>query len=361
LIAADETALGGYSVRYGLREWDSANAIRALVSYTPEAEAAAAAVQHDEAEKIRLRSRILWLLPLAGLAPGSVQDQWGDLTGLSMGWISAGSALILMGVALTLSAVTEGTIVRPVAFYLAVESFVRLLLTAVFRRPWGSPLVALPYHLWQIVTHRKTKPFRERASTLPSVMTDEIIRRAGEKGLRVRSPFYDSDLAGDAPVRIEGAFYQVRRWHKEGKGLQRRWLYELEEMDAAPSGRWHEFIRPRQPARQKVVEEYTHAYDLANSFALFWGFYPRSDQSRLHRLYEFDAPKSTTTSAGILLIVGLLQTGLAVTYHLSAVVIASSTYIIFESVYRLYRALMLHQAAGSIMGYIFRLVIRPPQ
>ena len=128
----------------------------------------------------------------------------------------------------------------------------------------------------------------------------------------------------------------------------------------SPAGRWHEFISPRTPVRQKAVEESTHTYDLAHSFALFWGFYPRSDQLRLQLLYEFDAPKLTAVTAGIFLIVGLLQIAIIVAYSASPFAIAASAYLILESVYRLYRAMVLHEAAGSIVGYIFRLVIRPP-
>jgi hypothetical protein len=361
VMSAEETGQWGYNIRYGLREWDSAHVVRTYVSYTPEAEAAVEAVERAEARKLELRNRIVWFFPLAGAAPDLIQNKWGELAGINMAWVAAGSATFGMGLAFLLRGVTENTRLYDLVLYLAFESFARLLWTALSRRPHGSFLLTVPYYLWLVVTHLQTGASQDAAPTLPPIKHDEVIRRPGESALRVRSMFFDTDLAGTLPVRFEDALYKPLRWRLEGKGLQRRWVYELERIEAAPAGRWREFTNPRSPTRQKAVEAFTHNFDLANSFALFWGIYPRRDQVRLQLLYGYEGAKSTALSAGIFLAVGLLQLFLTVASRLPSLALAGPAYLILESAYRLYRAKGLHEPTGSIVGYIFRLAIHAPK
>ncbi len=357
LVLAEETAQWGYTHRYGLRAWDSAFAIRTLAAYTPEAEAAVRARQRDEAAKSNFRNMILWLFPLAGLAPASLQDRWELETGLSMAWVSVGSAFFFLLAALALRELTEETRSYPLVMYLAVESFVRLLAAATFRRPCGALWVVLPYRLWHALAYTPPEA-AGRPAVLAAAMEDEIIRNPGEGSIQVRSPFYDSDLIGEAPVRIEGDFYEPRRWHREGKGLRRRWVYELQRVTPATPSR--EFITPRPPGRQQAVEKFTHQYDLVHSFALFWGFYPREQQLRLGRVYEYDGLVNTQITAGIFLIIAILEAGITFAYHAPLFMLAGPVYLVVESAYRLYRVKALREPAGSIVGFVLGLIIRPP-
>ncbi len=360
LVSAEETVQWGYNHRYGLRAWDSAFAIRTLAAYTPEAEAAVEARQREEARKAGFRIRVLWLFPFAGLAPASIQDRWELETGLSMAWVSAGSAFFFLLAALALRELTEETKYYPWVLYLAAESFFRLLAAATFRRPCGALWVVLPYRLWHALTYTPPKA-AGRPAVLSGAMEDEVIRRPGENSIQVRSPFYDSDLMGDAPVRIEGEFYKPRHWHREGKGLLRRWVYELEKIEPPLAGASREFITPRPPARQEAVEKFTRKYDLAHSFALFWGFYPRKEQLRLNLVYEYDGIRNTQITAGIFLFIAIIEASITFLYHAPIFMQAGPVYLLGESAYRLYRVKAFREPAGSVVGYVIALIIRPPK
>jgi hypothetical protein len=151
-------------------------------------------------------------------------------------------------------------------------------------------------------------------------------------------------------------------WHQEGKGLGRRWIYELERVELEPGVPSPEYTCPRSPDRQKAVEDFTHRLNLAQSFSLVWGAYPRRDQLRLQLLYQYEGPRSTAITAGFFLVAGVLQVCLtAALYRTTILALAGPAYLILESLYRLYRAKVVSEPAGSIVGYILRLVIPPPK
>jgi hypothetical protein len=180
--------------------------------------------------------------------------------------------------------------------------------------------------------------------------------------MEVCSWYFDTTLTGSTLVGFEGALYRPIRWHQEGKGLSRRWIYELEKVEPGAGVPSREYTRPRTPDRQKAVEGFTHRLDMAQSFALFWGTYPRRDQLRLQLLYQYDGPRSTAITAGLFLISGALQLCLTTApYRASILALAGPAYLILESLYRLYKAKALGEPAGSIVGYVLRLVIHPPR
>jgi hypothetical protein len=171
---------------------------------------------------------------------------------------------------------------------------------------------------------------------------------------------FDDMLAGPALIRFEGAVYKPLHWHLEGKGLQRRWVFELEKTETDPRGEFREYTQPRSRERQKFVEEFTHRLDMTRTFALVWGTYPREQQVRLQLLYQFPAARSTTITAGMLLLVALLQGWASILLHASMVTLAGPAYFFFESSYRLFRAQVQGEPAGSLLGYVFQLFVRPP-
>ena len=83
---------------------------------------------------------------------------------------------------------------------------------------------------------------------------DEVIRRSGSGILLVRSMLFDDMLAGPAPVRFEEAIYRPVHWSLEGKGLQRRWAFELGKTEMDPQGKFRECTQPRTPERQKAEQ-----------------------------------------------------------------------------------------------------------
>jgi hypothetical protein len=160
----------------------------------------------------------------------------------------------------------------------------------------------------------------------------------------------------------EGGLYRPLHWHREGKGLGRRWIYELERVEPVAGVTSPVYTRPRTPDRQKAVEDFTHRLDLAQSFSLVWGAYPRRDQLRLQLLYQYEGPRSTAITAGFFLVAGVLQVCLTATLCRTTILaVAGPAYLILESLYRLYRAKALGESAGSIVGYILRLAIPPPK
>jgi hypothetical protein len=362
LMRAEETVEGGYRFRYGLRAWEPQNAIRHLVSYTLEEQVADATAHLETIRTQQLRHRILWLFPFAGFAPDPLQREWERRTGLSMAWASFGSALVGLMLAFLLRGASQDIRFEVAVLYLALESFARLFWIGVTHQPHGTPLLTAPYLLWQAI--RRTPPAipKEEIAADLSLRQDEVLRGLGENPLRIRSRYFDTDLTGPAPVSVEGTIYRPVRMHQEGKGLARCWVYELEMVASEPGRRTHEYTNPRAPDRQRAVEEFTRRLDLAQSFALFWGIYPRRDQVRLQLLYQYDGPHSTAVTAGIFLALGLVQLSLdAPLYHVTILAFAGPAYLILESAYRLYQAKALGRPAGSVVGYVLRVVIRPPK
>ena len=362
LLRVEETAEGGYAFRYGLRPWDPQYAIRHVVNYTLKTQMDAAAAHKNMRRTQRLRSLILWLFPLAGFAPDPLQREWEKKTGLSMAWVSAGSALFGMALAFALRDAAGDSGFAPVVFYLALESFARIFWIGISHRPHGSLLLTLPYLLWRGFERLRSPELPQRVGAIRPTTQDEVSQGSDGNSLRVRSSYFDTTLAESTLVRYEGALYRPLRWRQEGKGLSRRWIYDLERVELAAGVPSHEYTRPRTPDRQEAVEVFTHNLDLAQSFALVWGTYPRRDQLRLQLLYQYDGPGSTATTAGFFLIVGGVQFCLtAALYRETLLALAGPAYLILESLYRLYKAKAQGEPAGSLAGYLLRLVIHPPR
>lgn len=359
LLCAEEIVEGNYPFRYGLRPWQSQYTIRRLVHYTLQSQMDAAMARQQTESNQRLRSLIIWLFPLTGLAPDGLQQEWEKRTGLNMLWVAVGSAFMVLALAFALRHATANSHVASVVLYLLVESFARLLWMTFTRRPRGSFLLTLPYRLWRALQPGRPPDVAIDFATPPTVRQDEVRRPGG--ALQVHSWYFDSALTGPSLVAFDGEFYRPLRWHQEGKGLRRRWIYDLEKVEPQVGAPSREYTRPRNPERQKEVERFTRRFDLAHSFALLWSTYPRPDQRSLQRLYQYDAPASTALTAGVFLAMGILQLGVIAAFHRAEIlVLAAPSYLIAESIYRLYKAKLRHEPAGSLIGYVLRLVIHPP-
>ena len=360
LMCVEESVEGGYAFRYGLRAWDPQYIIRHLVNYTLETQREATAAHQDRTKTQGLRSMILWLFPLAGFAPDPLQREWEEKTGLRMAWASAGSALFGMALAFALRGV--GKSFDAVIFYLALESFTRLFWTGISRRPHGSFLLTLPYLLWQGLKRMGPPGPAENVGAVHMKRQDEVRRDPGRNSLRISSWYFDTTLAGSTLIGFEGAAYKPFHWHQEGKGLTRRWVYELEKVEPEDGAPRREYTCPRTPDRQKAVEDFTHRLDLAHSFALFWSTYPRQDQLHLQLLYQYDGPGSTAITAGIFLVIGVMQLCITVVrYRGMILALVGPAYLMLESLYRLYRAKVASEPAGSIVGYVLRVLIHAPK
>jgi len=364
VMKTEETAEAGYAVRYGLQAWNPQHAVRQVIPFTPQARAQAAASYLDEVERRALRARLLWLYPLAGLAPDPLLREWEMKTHVKMIWSAVISAFLVLGVAFTIrqaSSGSENPTLAIVFLYLAVSSFVRLLWMALSMQPHGELLLTIPYGLWEGVARPEKRAAEKQARLKFSYEGDEVIRRPGSGILVVRSMLFDDMLAGPAPVRFEGAVYKPLHWHLEGKGLQRRWVFELEKTETDPQGKFREYTQPRPPDRQKLVEAFTHRLDVVHSFALLWGTYPRLQQVRLQLLFQFPAARYTALTAGIFLIVALLQGWVTILMHTTVFALATPVYLFIESSYRLFRGKVRGEPAGSLVGYVLYLLIRPPR
>ena len=361
VMRVEEAVEGGYAFRYRLRPWDPQYTIRHLVEYTLKTQMAEADAHQEMARAERLRSLILWLFPIVGFAPDPLQREWEKKTGLSMAWVSLGSALCGLALAFSLRNGPEDLRYIVIVYYLGLESFARLLWIAVSHRPHGSLLLTLPYLLWEEFRRRRHPESAHNLGAALRMREDEVRLGGSGNSLRVCSWYFDSILAGSTLLTYEGSLYRPLHWHQEGKGLGRRWIYELERVEPEAGVPSAEYTRPRSPDRQKAVEDFTRRLDLAQSFSLVWGTYPRQDQLRLQLLYQYEGPRSTAITAGLFLIAGVLQVCLtAALYRATILALAGPAYLILESLYRLYRAKAVSEPAGSIVGYILRLAIPPP-
>ena len=362
LMRVEETLEGGYAFRYGLRPWDPQFVMGHVVNYTLKSQVEAAAEHQDTARAQGLRHLILWLFPIAGFAPDPLQRDWEKKTGLSMAWVSAGSALFGLALAFVLRGASEDSRFTAVVLYLALESFARLLRINFSHQPHGSPLLTLPYLLWQFLQRGPSPTPTNDSDAALLTRQDEVRRIPNRNSLQVCSWYFDTTLVGSTAVRFEGTLYMPARWHQEGKGLSRRWIFELEKVESEAGVPSREYTRPRTPDRQKAVEDFTHRLDMAQSFALVWSTYPRADQLRLQRFYQYEGPKSTAVTAGLFLVIGVLQFCLtAALYRATILALVGPAYLILESLYRLYRAKAVGEPAGSVFGYLLRLAIHPPR
>jgi hypothetical protein len=363
IMIAEATGEAGYAVRYGLKAWNPHHAVRQVFPYTPQARVQAAASFLDDVQRRQLRTRLHWLYPVAGLAPDPLLREWESKTALKMIPSAVVSAFLGIFAAFTIRQVSGGSenpTLAAVMLYLVVSSLARLLWIAFSGQPHGDFLLTLLYLLWEGVA-RPEKRAAEKAARLKfAYECDEVIRRPGSGILVIRSMLFDDMLAGSAPVRFEGAVYKPLHWRLEGKGLQRRWVFELEKTETDPQARLREYTQPRAPERQKLVEAYTHRLDVAQSFALLWGTYPRAQQVRLQLLYQFPAARSTAITAGILLLVAFVQAWASILLHTTILALAAPAYFFVESSYRLFRAKAQGEPAGSLVGYFFQLLVRPP-
>jgi hypothetical protein len=364
VVMAEETAHPGYLLRYGLKKWNSQHALRGVIAYTPETQAQAAADFRDERHAQGLRSRIVWLFPLAGMAPDALQREWEAKTALNMTVVAAASALtqILIFMALVQSFGTPSNHRASVALeYVGLDAFVRLLLTLCTGKPRGIFALALPYLLWDLAVRPERRKRKKQAAHPSSLELDEIIRRPATGHLTICSMLFDDLLAGSDPIRFEGMVYHPLNWHREGKGLKRRWVYEFEKLADDAKVKPRDFTRPRSPQRQKAAEELTRSLDRTHALALLWGTYPAREQARLEAQYQFPAVQMTAATAGLLLVAGGLEAWGLRLLGAPGITYAVSLYFVFESLYRLYVSKAQAKPAGSMAGWVLGMFLHPPR
>ncbi len=381
IVLAEGTAEPGYAVRYGLKKWEPHHAVRLVIPYTPETQAESAAAYLEEAGKQKLRLRILWLFPLAGLAPDPLQREWESKSALNMALVSAASAIVMIVFCMSMVPFLGGLrFDSPLSLFIdfmAFESVLRLPMIVFTGKPRGTVLLTAPYMLWEVITQPEKRRARRELQLKFAYEKDEVSRRHATGHLVVRSMLFDDWLAGSRPILFEGAAYKPLHWHEEGKGLRRRFVYEFEKIEPAcaeapagrpagpgqpePKGRWMEYTQPRKPERQLAVEEFTRRRDRAQVLALLWGTYPVRVQLLLEAKYHFAAAKWTKITAYLLFCTALLEIWAVFLFHLSVFQLPGPVYFIFESLYRIYKSKVHGLPAASLAGYLIGLFLRPPQ
>lgn len=363
IMTAEGTIEPGYVVRYGLKKWDSSNAVRKTFFYSPEFQAQAAQGHLEDEHAEQLRKRITILFFLAGLAPDPVQRRWEMETGLNMAVISAASTLtnffIFMSLAQGLGSAPPRR-VEDMLLYLCLDSLARMFWIVFSGKPHGLFILSLPYLLWEALA----RPDRRTATAggpAFSLEEDVIERRADSGHLTIRSMLYDDLLAGPAPILFEGNVYRPLHWYEKGKGLKRRWVYEFEKIDADPKLKFREFTRPRTPARQKMVEEFTRRRDKAHFLGMVWGTFSRGEQLRLQAKFQFPAARWTSVTAGFFLAGAFLQGWALWMLGAPESLVIGPIYLVAESFYRLYQGKAKGEPAASVVGLILGIFMHAPR
>jgi hypothetical protein len=172
---------------------------------------------------------------------------------------------------------------------------------------------------------------------------------------------FDELLAAPQPLRFEDKVYKPLHWHREGKGLRRRWVYEFEQIEEDPKLKYRLLSLPRNPQRQKAVEDATRALDRAQVFGLIWGTFPAREQDRLAIKYQFPAVQMTAATAGLLLAAGTLEAWALQMLGAPKFMFVGSLYFVMESLYRLYVSKGQGRPAGSLAGWILQWIVSPPR
>lgn len=364
IFKMEETAVGGYLLRYGLKRWDTQYAIRKVIPYTEESRAEALAEHVEQVDIRSLRQWLVYAFILAGLAPDPVQRRWELKSGVNMSLVSMGSAFAtfaayIMMMQLKVGFENPNGIASTAVLYLGMESLIRIIWIVFSGQPHGTLALTAPYVLYEAVAHPERR--EKKKEWVQSVLEGDKVIWRGHEHLVVRSMLFDEMLASLDPVRIEGRVWRPLNWHEEGKGLERWFVYEFGQMEAEPGKKVREYTRPRAPERQKAVEDYTRRRDRAHIFALVWGMYPASTQMRLENDFHFPAAFWTAATAGFLAVGALFQVWIFAVQAFPRAAYFVPAYWTLESLYRLYRAKSRGQPAGSVVGYALSLVLHPPR
>lgn len=365
VVTIEETVDPQHPFRYGLKKWEPQHALRHVIPYTPETRAKAASDFLDEAHAQSLRSRIVWTFPISGMMPGPLQRDWEAKTSLNMTLVAAASAmtqvLIFMSLAQSFGSPTSPSLPNRMILYLGVDAFTRLLMIVCTGQPVGVFVLTLPYLLWDLAVHPEKRKRKKEAQLKFSHEPDEIDRRPGTGYLVIRSMLFDEILAAPQPLRFEDNVYKPLHWHREGKGLERRWVYEFERMEEDPKLKYRQLPLPRNPQRQKAVEDATRALDRAQMFGLIWGTFPAREQERLELKFQFPAVQMTAATAGLLLAAGGLEAWALLMLGAPMFMFLGALYFVLESLYRLYVSKGQGRPAGSLAGWILQWFVAPPK
>ncbi len=365
VVVIENTVDAQYPLRYGLKKWSPQHALRGVIPYTPVTQAQAASDFAEESQRQSLRSLILYTFPIAGMAPGPLQRGWEAKTALNMTLVAAASAmtqiLIFMALVQMFGSPTSTGPLNRILFYLGFDAFIRLLLIVCTGQPVGIFVLTLPYLVWDLVMHPEKRKRKKETKLKFSLEPDEIDRRPGTGYLVIRSMLFDDLLAGSLPLRFEAKVYKPLNWHREGKGLQRRWVYEFERLEDDSKVRPRDLTLPRNPQRQKAVEDATRALDRVQVFGLIWGTYPAREQQRLEAKYQFQGAQMTAATAGLLLAAGALEAWALKLLGAAAITYLGALYFVAESLYRLYVSKGQSKPAGSIAGWVLQWFIAAPR
>jgi hypothetical protein len=369
------------TILYFLKKWDNRFPIRVQFHYN-EQECQNTALAYRNRIQSNRAGRLLTLFsPIVGMLPAEDQIKIANQHGMKATQMTFVSALLLLppaGFFILRCAMyifdrtpLPGPVwlhwIYPTGFYFFAESLLRMVTASKLDEPAGSLILSLPVFVWRSVqeivkpgSRRRVPEILRAPQSHPESMLDQVNPLSDGEHVEIISilpkPHWNSRLG----IGFNGSWYAVVETDRlpHGKQILHRFL-----LKKVPEGTWFASVIHYSPDEVEVLLKNKLRLDLktwVDTFAFFWGFLSRKDQTRLEELYDFDSLKFTRLTifviailSGANLLVSIINLSAGVGRGIDVWLVLPAGFLLLES-YSRWQDLKRGEPSGSILGRLIR-------
>ncbi|MGH9858378.1 MAG: hypothetical protein ACRD4B_11085, partial [Acidobacteriota bacterium] len=346
-------------VSYHLKKWDNRFPIRVKFHYNEQECRNTALAYRNRLKRNRAGLLLTLFSPIVGMLPAEDQTRIANQHGMKATQMTFFSALCLLPPAgffiLRCAMYIFDRVpfpgpdwihwIYPSGFYLFAESLLRMVTANKLEEPTGSLILSLPVYGWRSIQKIVSPGSRKKVPEILQVpqshsgsKLDRIHPLPDGEHVEIISILPKPHWNSRVGIGWDGAWYGVVETGKLTLGKEVRHRFLLKRV---PEGTWFASVIDYSPDEVEVLFRNKLRLDLktwVDTFAFFWGFLSREDQTRLEELYDFDSLKFTRLTIFVIailsaanLLVSIINIVAGVGRALDVWLILPAGYLLLES------------------------------